>query len=198
MFSRHMEPFRETFVDQFQQDGDAYLFRKALRGAAIRVTAAERDAFIADFDKSLRRSTRIFVLAIVAITLVAIGGAVALELAEPWMTIAITAPFIVALATFVTVIIRSYGAPARSLAHRVAIAPPLTRSDARKMALDQLRWSHFASFAALFAVATWQIHINWDITRGWGRIWLVLAAVMAIGIAVQAYRKWRHDRKEPL
>lgn len=46
---------RENFARQFTPDGDGYLYRQRQRGAAIRVTMAERDDFVAAFNRGVGR-----------------------------------------------------------------------------------------------------------------------------------------------
>src|SRR5689334_12829650 len=43
-----------NFAGQFQPDGDGFLYRKGMKGAPIRVTAAERQRYIEEFEKSGR------------------------------------------------------------------------------------------------------------------------------------------------
>src|SRR6185437_16090333 len=48
---------RQLFADQFEEDGDGYLFRMNLKGPAVQVSADERDAFVATFNRSFTRLT---------------------------------------------------------------------------------------------------------------------------------------------
>jgi len=45
---------REIFADQFELLGDNYVYRKHLKGAPIRVSADERENYIAAFDAYIR------------------------------------------------------------------------------------------------------------------------------------------------
>jgi len=40
---------------QFEADGDGYIYRRYQKGPAVRVTEAERDGFLSEFDKSRAR-----------------------------------------------------------------------------------------------------------------------------------------------
>jgi hypothetical protein len=53
----HFDRIRKMFVDQFEPDGDGFLYRKSLKGAPVRVSFAERDDFITSFNRRLRYST---------------------------------------------------------------------------------------------------------------------------------------------
>ncbi|WP_172840836.1 hypothetical protein [Allosphingosinicella indica] len=50
----HRDRLRKMFADQFEQDGESFLYRRDLKGAAIRVTQAERDEFVASFNRTAR------------------------------------------------------------------------------------------------------------------------------------------------
>ncbi len=58
MFSNHhFDRVQEIFAEQFQPNGIGLVYRKSSKGPAIRVSAAERDAFIAAFNRKLRLAT---------------------------------------------------------------------------------------------------------------------------------------------
>ena len=47
---------RQTFADQFEQDGTNFVYRRSQKGVAINVTAQERGKFIDKFGRDLRRA----------------------------------------------------------------------------------------------------------------------------------------------
>src|SRR6478609_440552 len=47
---------RQLFADQFEANGDGFLYRRNCKDAPIPVSAAERDRYIAGFDKFLKYS----------------------------------------------------------------------------------------------------------------------------------------------
>src|SRR3954463_2011086 len=47
---------RQTFADQFEQDGTSFVYRRSQTGEAIRVSAGERRKFIDEFDQNVRRA----------------------------------------------------------------------------------------------------------------------------------------------
>ena len=51
----YVDPQRPArlFAEQFERDGSGYLYRRSRKGAAIRVTADERDHFVNAFNDSL-------------------------------------------------------------------------------------------------------------------------------------------------
>ena len=46
----HFDRVRQLFADQFEPEGTGFLYRKSIKGAPIRVTAVERDRFVAAFN----------------------------------------------------------------------------------------------------------------------------------------------------
>ncbi|HEX4859607.1 MAG TPA: hypothetical protein VFV07_00130, partial [Rhizomicrobium sp.] len=50
--NENYERLRQKFVDQFEPDGQGFLYRKFMRDAPIPVSAAERNRYIATFDKA--------------------------------------------------------------------------------------------------------------------------------------------------
>ena len=66
MFQRqHFEQMRDLFAEQFEPDGKDYLYRRSQKGAPIRVTAVERDAFLAAFQRHYARAFWGFLIAII-------------------------------------------------------------------------------------------------------------------------------------
>ena len=54
MFGNSNFRLNQLFADQFEPDGKAFLYRKGMKKAPIRVTDAERNSFIATFKHRLR------------------------------------------------------------------------------------------------------------------------------------------------
>ena len=67
-----------AFAAQFESDGKAgYLYRHSERGGAIPVSAVERDAFVATYDRQWRRS----LIGLVVVTIAAIVAEVLVGMA---------------------------------------------------------------------------------------------------------------------
>ena len=58
----------QAFADQFEEEGDYYLFRPEEDGPAIRVSAEEQQAFIAEYNRYLYISTFGVIAAMIAMT----------------------------------------------------------------------------------------------------------------------------------
>jgi hypothetical protein len=51
---RHFDRVHQLFAEQFEPDGADFLYRKNMKSAPIRVSVAERDAFVAAFRRACR------------------------------------------------------------------------------------------------------------------------------------------------
>jgi hypothetical protein len=180
-----------SFADQFEADGAGYLYRRSMRGAPIPVTAAERDAFVAGYRRTMRRvgwslvpSTIVLILALVALFPDADDGT------------AQAATFgglgLFALILF-PVCYRAWTVPAQSLERRAPVGMPLDRATVRRRALALLSYRQLG-FLAAGAIAFGARAI----TRGVqdrSDICILLAAIALLLLAaVQALRKWHAAR----
>lgn len=67
---------RQTFADQFEQDGANFIYRRSQKGEAIRVSAEERNRFIEQFDKNVRRAKWIIYIGLILV----LGGTIGFSL----------------------------------------------------------------------------------------------------------------------
>ncbi|MDB5706847.1 MAG: hypothetical protein JWN66_3963 [Sphingomonas bacterium] len=181
-----------AFAAQFESDGKGgYLYRDSERGAAIPVSAIERDAFVATYDRQSRRS----LIGLTVVTIAAIVAGVLVGMALHLGTLLQGVAFAVSMVAIVTAIMvmthRTYGAPRRALAGRASVGVERSRREARDIARARQSWGQilgvFAGFVGSFAAPA----LRYDALHGWGRLWLLLLAfgVMACGYA--AIRKWQ-------
>jgi len=183
---------RELFVDQFEADGNGYIYRRNSKGPAIRVTSAERDMFIADFSRSLNRLWWGLILGMV----VAIGGCVAWFAIEGG-DVSEWSIWIGLLPVFVLYMLfwrRAWNAPTRKLATRSQVAPERSKDEFRRLMLQRLTWGRLGGAAASFAIAMFYLGRRFNLLVGWNRLWLVLAGVAFLALLRQAFRKWQFDR----
>lgn len=174
------------FAAQFEPDGDAYVYRKSWKGAAVPVSAAERDAFVAAFNRSVGLQLLGVVAGLAAVIIVPIKFAFA---RGPETLVWVVVGSCVLTAIVVAVSWASWGAPARALAGRPAVAPPLSAPEARRAQLIKSPWAQliFTGFWAVFLAS-----------RGLERtsaiapsVWFSMAAILFVGTAVVAWLKWR-------
>lgn len=193
MFSNpHFDRVRQMFADQFEPDGSGFLYRKGMKGPAIRVSEAERDEFIAVFNKRLRYSMWSIVPATVILILLLVwlvpdvdstAGHVAM-----WIGIAAI------LAPFMAGYYWAWTAPARDLVRRPQEGAALSEEEVRHLKFSKMTYGQLG-FAVLAAVAlVWKVSADTDVLHGWGMLWLIFAGLLIAGAGIQAFRKWHYER----
>jgi len=174
------------FAAQFEPDGDAYVYRKSWKGAAVLVSAAERNAFVAAFNRSVALQLLGLIAGLAAVIIMPIRFAFA---RGPGTVIWVVIGASVLSAILVTVTLAAWGAPARALAGRAAVAPPLSASDARRAQWTKTPWGQvvFPGLWAMFLAS-----------RGLERaspvapwVWFSMAAMLFLAAAGVAWLKWR-------
>jgi Flp pilus assembly protein TadD len=184
---------RQAFLDQFEPDKDAFIYRRSQKGEAIRVTASERDRFIDDFELSLRRSKWIIFAGIAIL----IGG----ELAVSFLDERAPSPVVIYVGvalTFIPYLAHhrfAWAAPSRELAGRTPIARERSRDEVRRLQFKRISYGQLG-LAALFGLALPFIVTPTPLS-GWSRSWLAAGAGIALVAGVQAFRKWRLEQDEP-
>lgn len=187
----HFERVHALFADQFEPDGADFLYRKSMKGAPVRVRAAERDAFIADF----RRAYRYAFWAVMAGTILVIV-LLALFVPDPDSAegkIGMFGALGLVVAAFLAMHYWFWAAPARALERRPVLGQPRSRDEMRKLALARLSYGQLAAAAGIALVMLWNASAG-DGLHGWDVFWLIFAGVMVAGAAFQAFRKWRSER----
>lgn len=177
------------FAAQFDRDGEDYIYRRACRGRAIRVSAAERDAFVAAFNRALALQILALLAGLVAVIFLTIQFAFARgALTVVWVVAGTTAVTAIVILAFLA----AWTAPARALADRTSVAPALTGAAARRAGWARTTWAQiaFAGFWGLFlasrGLAPSPTFPRWT--------WFSAAALMFFASATLAYLKWRLGR----
>ena len=182
---------RANFSRQFASHGSDLVYRKSQIGAPVRVSVAERDAFVAAFDRFLRVAYWSIILG----TMLVLGGGEAIMIASGSdsrsIDMEVYGGFAVVVLLFGLAYRRAWNAPGRALERRPVMGDALSGEEARRQALAQLSYGQLAIGAAggVFAIAMLSIADNLSV--GWYRLWLVLLTALVGVIAVQALRKWR-------
>jgi len=60
--------------------------------------------------------------------------------------------------------------------------------------LSRMTYGQLGIAVLAAAALVWNQSTKHDVLHGWGILWLVFAAALVVGAAVQAYRKWRYER----
>lgn len=184
---------KDSFARQFEPEGQGFLYRQDQTGPAIRVNADEHRDFIEGYSRALRLSSWVGVVG----TMLVIGGltlASGIDRRAPgWATYAAAAIWI---GLFIAWQMWARYAPARALRDRVRTAPALTRAGRKGLAMRNLSYGQLGIGAVAAPFMLWNASRAWDVTQGWGRLWVVAAVAVFVLVVVQAFRKWRYERRE--
>lgn len=198
MFSNsHLDRLRQQFADQFQPEGEDYLYRKYLKGAPVRVSAEERQRAIAAFEQRFKW-LRWLLLASAVAFLIPVGFVFVLfdgEIPETGLYIVTAAGLGLEIAVFAWAVMRLWNAPAKVFAMRSPVGRELTRDEVRRLGFARLSWGQLLGGWAAFMLGIWALAARVDVIHGWGRLWLAAAAGLTLLVAGQAYRKWRYERE---
>jgi hypothetical protein len=191
--SNRFDRVRKLFADRFEPEDDGFLYRSSATAAPVDVSAAERDAFVAQFNQRLNWLH----WGMLALMTVGIGVYV-------WATISFDLPVSsVPLYVGSGVILLAYllgwrmvwAAPQRALAGRNAAGAGRTREEVKRTALAKMTWAQIGGAALLIAGGMLRIGWREDLLHGWNRLWLVFFALAWAAVVVGAFRKWRFDRE---
>lgn len=184
----HFDRLRQTFADQFTSDEHGLIYRKYQKGVPIRVSEAERDSFVATFNKRIRYATwSIFPATVGLILLLAwlIPDAdSAVDQLAVWVGIAVI------LAPFLTMFYWAWNAPSRQLERRTPAGAALTKKEARELAFSKITYGQLALVPLGALALIWKISTRTDVFHGPGVFWLVAGAALILMAGVQAFRKW--------
>jgi hypothetical protein len=183
---------RQSFADQFQPEGSGFVFRKSFKGAPIIVTAAERDRFVADFNRNLRWAIWGSMAAMVALVLALVAFTVMTDKtpSDLWLYV----PVVLLAGGLTAAVMAIWNAPARALARRSPVGAPLSREEARRAALTRITWGQVLGGVFALPLLALQLSRYYDLLHGWGRLWLVVIAALAAVLLFAVYRKWRYGR----
>lgn len=190
----HFDSVRQIFADQFTGDAEGYVYRKGQKGEPFRVSEAERDAFIASFNRRIRYSS----WSILPATIILI-------LALAWLipdsdsveaNVAIWIGLGAILLPFLAVYQWSWNAPVRELQGRTPEGVPLTKYEARALVFSEITYGQLALGAAMGVGLVWKQSSETDVLHGWGVIWLLIGGGLILLSAVQIFRKWRFHQRE--
>jgi hypothetical protein len=197
MFGLGRDPWaqsKQQFDDQFELDGDHFLYRRWQKGPPIRVTADERQRFIDDYARRLRYANWGI-----------IGGLFFVVGLLLWWTLrsGSEVPDILLYAAISTVAVMNVGyslwagtAPNRELNRRAPVGRERTREEMRRMLNSKTSYSQLAGIAFVGAILPFGLKSHPDVFHGWGRLWLLFSGIIVSLAAVAAFRKWRFERNE--
>lgn len=107
---------RQMFAAQFEQQGDGFLYRKHSVGEPVRVSAADRDRYVAGFEAFTRKGFwgSVIAAAVLLTALVAYSFSTGTEVPD----MVFYAAFAVMIAVYVVAYQRAWNLPSRELTGR--------------------------------------------------------------------------------
>ncbi len=187
--ARHLDKAIAGFAQQFEPEGDTYLYRRGLKGAPIPVSASERDGFVADYTRHLRRITwgfaGVVIVAIVILSIPAISDG--REIDDLWLyglIVLTTIPFLILHH-------RLWNAPARHLERRVAVGKERSRSEVKRIMLARMSWGQLVATVISMPIVLILFAGDRDIWHGWGLLWPVFVGAVTLALLYQLFRKWQ-------
>ena len=186
-----------NFESQFEVSGDGeYLYRLNGKGKPIPVNRLERSRFIAQYVSRALLVQAIMMAAGTAFFFAFLYKAVASAKATPGREILSDPMFYAGTAAILLpawALLRwVWGAPARALAERASVGEARTTDEMRALAFRRMTYSRLA-FVAAIGVGSFDY-----IADGyWDRQWAFVPPLLVSVAAVQAFRKWRFERRHP-
>lgn len=190
----YLDRVRESFAEQFEPDGSGFLYRESMRGAAIPVTRAERDGFVAAFNRRLRYAA----WAMVPTTFVPLILMIVLLPGpdDDIVSVVIGGSLGVGILLFLVVHRWAYKAPIRELGARPTATAPRSREDMRRRMFAKMSYGQLSFAAVGGPLLVWKVSLQYDVWRGWGLLWPAFAAMIVVTAIIMALCKWRFERKE--
>src|SRR5262249_33874650 len=87
-----------------------------------------------------------------------------------------------------------WNAPFRALKDRPTSGDGFSRVEARNYFLTKTSYLQFFGFLALFLIFLFKQSQAENLFIGWGRLWLLFAAVLIVLVLWRVYQKWQIER----
>ena len=183
------------FADQFEPDGQNFIYRRSMKGAPIPVSAAERDRYIGVYAKFQKYSFWGTAIGTGVLIISFATYAVAIGVEPPMMTIYIGLGAIVAVS--MAGHYWSWNLPARELRDRGVVGEARSRAETRRLVLARMTYGQIAIGAGAGIFFLLKARSGGDMFSGWNLFWTCFAIAALILSAVQAFRKWRLESRQP-
>jgi hypothetical protein len=186
------------FAQQFEPDGDGWVYRRSRKGAAFRLTAYERNRFVREFSGSRRGSEWILYAGAGPLMV----GMIVLAKYRPDISLSSMSSLVAILAALFVLGIPYalrlrwiWNAPIRELRGRAPIAVERSPAEMRRVRLARLTYGQLALGAFVALVIAIPDPPRERRFPGWNHFALAVGFVVLLLVAVQTFRKWRFDRK---
>ena len=88
----------------------------------------------------------------------------------------------------------AWGVPARALADRQPLGAAFSRTEARRVALKQMKWGQFVWSGLIAVIGGAWLASKGDVLAGWNRLWLIVGALFIGLLCWRMWQKWQADR----
>ena len=189
----------DKFLHQFAMDGSDWLYRYRQTGAAYRVTDAERDRFVAKFDRQQRWLWWVGLAIFLPVTLWLIWAA---YFAAPgdslkgFHAIATASVWPLVFAYRFAIDRFTFRAPLRSLAQRKPVAPAWPKEARRRRALARIPAELLLGVSVVCPILLAVLLVEGGPTSVIGRFLIVGFIVILSWAAITGYRKWQFARAD--
>ena len=169
---------RQTFADQFEQEGTHFVYRRSQKGEAVRVSVEERRKFIVEFDRSVRRAKWIIYI---GLTLV-LGGIIGFSLlrGSDLSQVAIFVGIGLVMIPYFVHYRWAWAAPARELVGRTPIAGERSPDEVRRLRFQRMTYGQLAGAAFGGVMIPFIGSSRQDLFSGWNRLWLVFGGAFRV------------------
>ena len=190
----HWAHNKQMFEDQFELDGDQFLYRRDQRGPPIRVSSTEKDRFVADYARRLKYSTRALIVCMLLLTALVVTYSMKND-SEPSSVVIYVGMGAMAVA-LISYTFWASAAPARELAGRMPVGRGRTRDEMKRVMIGRLTYGQIGvlAVAALFFPSIYNDGTGY--LSGWNALWTAMGGAMLVIAAFAAIRKWREDHQD--
>jgi hypothetical protein len=191
MLGSHFDRVRQMFADQFEPDAQGFIYRKYMKGAPIQVNSAERDRYIATFNRYIKYASwgMFGGMLFLAVALAIYATARGIDLPDMAIYVGIGVIFVAFMAGYYW----NWNLPARELRGRGPMGEARSRAEIKQLFLAKLTYGQIAAGASAGVVLLLKAHASGDMFSGWNILWTGMAAAIFILSAVQVFRKWRFE-----
>jgi protein-S-isoprenylcysteine O-methyltransferase Ste14 len=185
---------KKLFADQFEPNGEIYVYRKSMKGAPVPVTAIERDRYLKNFGRAKGYLMKVFVLSLIVFSIF-VAVFVPPAMSDTYITVGVST----GCAFFMVGWLWLWAAPARELRARAPVGEARSKEEKMRVFLTKTPYSQFAVFAFALLAIVWR-NVDWkNWSVGKNLLWLLGGAVVAAAaMGHRVFQKWNYEKVQNL
>jgi hypothetical protein len=185
---------RTQFEDQFEPNGDGFLYRRYQKNAPVFVTAAERERYLAAFDRFNKYGKWGVAAGTVLIMLAAVVYSVSMNVKIPDAAIYIGIGSIGVIYMFFH--FRTWSQPSRELRYRPTVGEGRSKAEIRERIAAKISYGQLALMLAFGIILPATFGRRHGFESFWGVASLAYCAFMIVCVAIIFFRKLRLQSKD--